>query len=63
MIYFDTFTKMHKNVGDLGKLIVAKGFKKLPKVQKIAQSGHTGSDFYYELMFFSIFGFSSANSI
>ena len=22
------------NVGDLGKLIVAKGFKKLPKVQK-----------------------------
>ena len=25
--------KMHKNVGDLGKLIVAKGFKKLPKVQ------------------------------
>ena len=31
-----------KNVGDLGKLIVGKGFKKLPKVQKIAQSGHTG---------------------
>ena len=29
------------NVGDLGKLVVAKGFKKLPKVQKIAQSGHT----------------------
>ena len=27
---------------DLGKLIVAKGFKKLPKVQKIARSGHTG---------------------
>ena len=23
-----------KNVGDLGKLIVAKGFKKLPKVEK-----------------------------
>ena len=33
--------KMPKNVGDLGKCIVAKGFKKLPKVQKIAQSGHT----------------------
>ena len=30
--------------GDLGKLIVAKGFKKLPKVQKIARSGHTGSN-------------------
>ena len=29
-------------MGDLGKLIVAKGFQKLPKVQKIAQSGHTG---------------------
>ena len=28
-------------MGDLGKLIVAKGFKKLPKVQYIAQSGHT----------------------
>ena len=25
--------KMPKNVGDLGKLIVAKGFEKLPKVQ------------------------------
>ena len=33
MIDFDTFTKLPKNVGDLGKLIVAKGFKKLPKVQ------------------------------
>jgi len=28
-------------LGDLGKLIVAKGFKKLPKVQKIARSVHT----------------------
>ena len=27
---------------DLEKLIVVKGFKKLPKVQLIAQSGHTG---------------------
>ena len=26
--------KLPKNVGDLGKLIVAKGFEKLPKVQK-----------------------------
>jgi len=33
MIDFDTFTKMPKNAGDLGKLVVAKGFKKLPKVQ------------------------------
>ena len=28
-----TLQKMPKNVGDLGKLIVAKGFKNLPKVQ------------------------------
>ena len=33
---------MPKNVGDLDKLIVAKGFKKLSKVQKITRSGHTG---------------------
>ena len=33
--------KLPKNVRDLGKLIVATGFKKFPKVQKIAQSGHT----------------------
>ena len=26
---FDTFQKMPKNVGDLGKLIVAKGFEKV----------------------------------
>ena len=30
---FDTFKKLPKNVGDLGKLIVATGFEKLPKVQ------------------------------
>ena len=33
--------KLSKTVGDLSKLIVAKGFKKSPKVQKIAKSGHT----------------------
>ena len=32
-----------KNVGDLSKLIVAKGFEKLPKVQQIAQSGYAAS--------------------
>ena len=31
MIDFDTFTKLPKNVGDLGKFIVAKGFKTCPK--------------------------------
>ena len=34
--------KLPKNVQDQGKVIVAKGFKKLPKFQKIAKSGHTG---------------------
>ena len=33
--------KLPKNVEDVGKIIVAKGLKKLPKVQKIDQSGHT----------------------
>ena len=33
MIDFNTFKKLPKNIGDLGKLIVVKGFKKLPKVQ------------------------------
>ena len=28
-------------MGDLGKLFGVKGFNKLPKVPKIAQSGHT----------------------
>ena len=35
--------KLPKNVEDLGKLIAAKGLKKLPKVKKITQSGHTDS--------------------
>ena len=33
MTDFDTFKKLSKNGGDLGNVIVAKGFKKLPKVQ------------------------------
>ena len=41
MIDFDTLQKLPNNVGNLDKLIVAKGFKMLPKVQKIAKSGHT----------------------
>ena len=35
--------KLPENVEDLGKLITGNGLKKLPKVQKIAQSDHTGS--------------------
>ena len=33
--------KLPKNVGDLDKLAVAKGFKKGPRYKKITQSGHT----------------------
>ena len=33
--------KLQNNVVDLGKIIVATGFEWLPKVQKIAKSGHT----------------------
>ena len=33
--------KLLNNVGDLGKIIVATCFEWLPKLQKIAQSGHT----------------------
>ena len=44
MIDFNTIKKLPKNVGDLGKFIVGNGFKKLPKVQYIAQSGHTGRE-------------------
>ena len=33
IIELDRFTKMPKNVGDLGKLIVAKCLKKLTKAQ------------------------------
>ena len=36
------FQKLPNNVGNLGKIIVATGFELLPKMQKIAQSGHTG---------------------
>ena len=36
--------KLPKNGEDWGKLIVAKGFKKFPKVQNIAQSGHTATN-------------------
>ena len=35
--------KLPKNGGDWGKLIAAKDFKKLPEVQQMAKSGHTGS--------------------
>ena len=34
--------KLPNNVGNLGKIIVATSFEWLPKVQKIAQSGHIG---------------------
>ena len=44
-----------KNGEDWGKLIVAKGFKKLPKVQNIAQSGHTGQELSVMCLNLSVF--------
>ena len=43
------------NVEDLSKLIVAKGFKKLPRVQNIAQSGHTGFNLVFARAYFHEF--------
>ena len=42
--------KLPCNVGDLGKVIVATGFEWLPKVQKIAQSGHTDGCFIQKFL-------------
>ena len=42
--------KLPCNVGDLGKIIVATGFEWLPKVQKIAQSGHTDGCFIQKFL-------------
>ena len=41
--------KLTKKVDDLGKIIVATGFEKWPKVQYIAQSGHTAFIFFLSL--------------
>ena len=51
MIDFNTFKNCLRMLGDLGKLIVDKGFKKLPKVQKIAQSGHSALAFHVPSLF------------
>ena len=42
--------KLTKNGEDWGNLIVAKGFENLPKVQNIAQSGHTDHTFQMRTM-------------
>ena len=47
--------KLPKNGEDWGKLIVAKGIKKLPKVQNIAQSGHTACKLLIITLKFIIF--------
>ena len=44
MIDFDTFTKIALECDRLGQINCCKNLEKLPKVQKIAQSGHTGID-------------------
>ena len=47
--------KVHTNAEDWGKLIVAKGFKQLPKVQNIAQSGHTNHHHHNDVINFVSF--------
>ena len=37
--------KLPTNVGNLGKIIIATNFEWLPKVQNIAQSGHTPREY------------------
>ena len=39
-------------MGNLGKIIAAKGFNKLPKFQLIDQSGHTGPETHFAATFF-----------
>ena len=46
--------KLSSNVGDLGKIIVATSFEWLPKVQKIAQSGHTGEETQSQIHLFLV---------
>ena len=41
--------KLPNNVCNLGKLIVSTSFEKLPKMQLIAQSGHTESNLKFSL--------------
>ena len=44
LIILKPLQKLPNNVGDLCKIIVATGFEWLPKVQKIANSGHTAQN-------------------
>ena len=63
--------KLANNVGDLGKIIVATSFEWLPKVQKIAKSGHTapftkmlyGNPPILNALFFSIRSFRFKDAI
>ena len=50
MIDFTTLQKLQKNVWDLGKLIVAKGFKKLPKSYLVTLPS-SSSTYYYFIIF------------
>ena len=44
--------KLPNSVGNLGKIIVATGFEWSPRVQKIAQSGHTALHSRYPVSVF-----------
>ena len=53
--------KLANNVGNLGKIIVATGFEWLPKVQKIAQSGHTGGGTHLSVSIVKLVGLEVHN--
>ena len=50
MMILTPLQKLPNNVENLGKIIVTIGFEWLPKVQKIAQSGHTGAILYLVIL-------------
>ena len=43
--FWQLYKNFPKNVGNLGKIIVATCFEKLPKVQQIAQPRHIAASF------------------
>ena len=47
--------KLPNNVDNLGKIIVATGFELLPKVQKIAQSGHAAASYLSNISLYNYF--------
>ena len=52
--------KLPNYVGDLGKIIFSTSFELLPKVHKIAQSGHTGANPVVQLISWAVKAYLTA---